>query len=130
MIKTHRRGNTPHALDRDERDETMANAKTLTPKEVAPKLGTTAKTLRKFLRKDEASIAAQNGGTTPQKGGRWAIPVSSLKSLQKRFDAWVAANTKEKDTDTESPEGDDEVEVLEETETVEGDTEGIDDEVA
>ena len=129
MIKTHRRGNTPHALDQDERDETMANAKMLTPKEVAPQLGTTAKTLRKFLRKDEKAIAA-NGGDTPHKGGRWAIPASSLKGLQKRFDAWVATNAKEADTDTESPEGDDEVEVLEETETVEGDTEGIDNEVA
>lgn len=65
-------------------------ARTLTPKEIALEMGTSEKTLRKFLRQDEVlkSLA-------PGKGGRWAIPANSLKPMQKRFDAWKAAQALE-----------------------------------
>lgn len=75
-------------------------AKMLTPKEIALEWDCTAKTLRKFLRKDEKAISL-NGGDTPGKGGRWGIPANSLKTMQKRFDAWNAAK---------APKGEDEVE--------------------
>lgn len=91
-------------------------ARTLTPKEIALEFGVSAKTLRKFLRKDEKAIAA-NGGETPGKGGRWAIPATQVKSLQKRFDAWMQAQREEQAKRREqaesdaTPEQDDEVEL-------------------
>lgn len=99
-------------------------AKTLTPKEIAQQFGTNPKTLRKFLRSD----AKGKGVESPGKGGRWAIPATSLKSLQKRFDAWKAVQaleaqkrrdalaSTESDTEDEAPEGDAEVEVLDDAE--------------
>lgn len=59
---------------------------TLTPKEVALRFGTSPKKLRKFLRSD----AKAKGAESPGKGSRWAIQASTLKTLQKRFDAWNA----------------------------------------
>lgn len=58
-----------------------------TPKEIAGRFGTDPRTLRKFLRSD----AKANGTETPGKGSRWAIEARTLKSLQKRFNAWDAA---------------------------------------
>jgi hypothetical protein len=95
-----------------------------TPKDIALEFETTAKTLRKFLRKDEKAISA-NGGETPGKGGRWAIPASQVKSLQKRFDAWIEANRSKQEDEveaeevTETVETPDEVEVLELEEVLE-----------
>jgi hypothetical protein len=64
----------------------MANTKTLTPKEVAAEFGTSPKRLRKFLRAE----ARENETETPGKGGRWAIPAGTVKSMRKRFDSWAA----------------------------------------
>lgn len=85
-------------------------AKVLTPKEIALEWGISAKTLRKFLRKDAKVITAV-GGTNPGKGGRWSIPASQVKGLRTRFDAWVAANAKpvEEVTDEVIDEVEDEV---------------------
>lgn len=102
--------------------------KTVTPKEIALEWGTTGKTLRKFLRQDEKvkSLA-------PGKGGRWAIPATSLKSLKTRFTSWKVAQAleaqkrreeAEKAESLETPESDNndnEVEVLDEDETVDED---------
>lgn len=55
---------------------------TLTPKEIAVKFDSDPRTVRKFLRSE---------GTRVGKGHRHAIDSKSLKSLQKRFDAWNAA---------------------------------------
>lgn len=94
-------------------------AKTLTPKEIAQKFATDPKTLRKFLRKD----AKNNGTENPGKGARWAIPATSLKSLQKRFDAWNATKHTEKEETVETPEGDIDPEILamEDNDLVDGD---------
>ena len=81
-------------------------ARTMTPKEISLEWGTDAKTLRKFLRAD---IRAK-GGENPGKGQRWAIDARSLKSLQKRFDAWNEAKAAKAAQSTESP---DEAESLE-----------------
>lgn len=62
----------------------MAN--TITPKELATRFETDARTIRKFLRKD----AEVNGTETPGKGSRWEIEAKQVRSLQKRFSAWVA----------------------------------------
>lgn len=83
-------------------------AKTFTPKEIAQKFATDPKTLRKFLRKD----AKDNGGENPGKGARWAIPATSLKGLQKRFDAWNATKHTEKEETVESLEQDIDPEIL------------------
>ena len=77
----------------------------MTPKEIALEWGTDAKTLRKFLRKD----AKDKGVDNPGKGQRWAIEARSLKSMQKRFDAWIAAKAPKGDDAPESdttPEND------------------------
>lgn len=58
--------------------------KTLTPKEIALEWGTSAKTLRKFLRTIDSV-------ESPGKGGRYAIAASKAKSLRKGFDAWKVA---------------------------------------
>lgn len=65
-----------------ERDTKMT--KTLTPKEIALKFETDARTLRKFLRQD----ARDNGTETPGKGSRWEIEAKTVRSLQKRFNIW------------------------------------------
>jgi hypothetical protein len=81
-------------------------AQSRTPKDIALEWGTDAKTLRKFLRKD----IKDKGLESPGKGQRWAIDARSLKSLQKRFDAWNAAKAIKTDDSpetiesTESPE--------------------------
>jgi hypothetical protein len=69
---------------------------TLTPKEIAQKWDTDARTLRKFLRTN----AKAEGVETPGKGGRWGIEAKSLRSLKTRFDAWNADRTP-KGTDEE-----------------------------
>lgn len=65
--------------------------KTLTPKEIALEFSTTGKTLRKFLRSTDSGIS----DLAPGKGGRWAIPATRVKTLQKRFDAWKVAQAEE-----------------------------------
>lgn len=75
----------------------MAN--TITPKELAEKLGSDARTVRKFLRSD----AKANGTETPGKGSRWEIEAKSVRSLSKRFQTWNAARVENAD---DAPETD------------------------
>ena len=67
--------------------------KIITPKELAVQLDTDARTVRKFLRSD----AKANGTETPGKGSRWEIEARSVRSLQKRFNAWNAARAEKQD---------------------------------
>lgn len=60
-------------------------ATTLTPKELALKFETDARTVRKFLRSD-AGLDAKVG-----KGQRWAIEAKQVRSLKARFEKWDAA---------------------------------------
>lgn len=62
---------------------------TLSAKEVAARFETDGRTLRKFLRADARSNDATDA--LPGKGGRYAIEAKELRSLRRRFDAWVAA---------------------------------------
>jgi hypothetical protein len=64
------------------RKEIMA---TLTVKEVAIKLDTDPRTLRKFLRSDASTIDPVG------KGARYAIEAKAVRSLTTRFKAWDAA---------------------------------------
>lgn len=60
-------------------------ATTLTPKELAQRFGTDARTVRKFLRSKDGMDARVG------KGSRWEIEARTVKSLQKRFTGWNAA---------------------------------------
>lgn len=86
---------------------------TLTPKEIAVKFDTDARTVRKFLRSE---------GTRVGKGHRHAIDSKSLKSLAKRFDAWNAARAAAKDADAtdadEVTEGDEVITEGDDTDTL------------
>jgi len=62
-------------------------AAVLSAKEVAVRLDTDPRTLRKFLRHD----AKQNETETPGKGGRYSIEAKKVASLGKRFHAWDEA---------------------------------------
>lgn len=62
---------------------------TITAKELATRLDTDARTVRKFLRAD----AAANEAPTPGKGARYSIEAKQVASLKKRFKAWDAART-------------------------------------
>jgi len=52
----------------------------LTAKAAASKLGTDARTLRKFLRKENGVIG---------QGQRWEIDPADIPALKERFDAWA-----------------------------------------
>jgi hypothetical protein len=62
---------------------------TITPKELAAKLGVDAKTTRKFLRSTEG-LDMKVG-----KGNRWAIESTAVKGLKSRFAKWNAARLEE-----------------------------------
>lgn len=82
---------------------------TKTPKEIAVEFGSDARTVRKFLRSE---------GTRVGKGNRHAVEAKGMKSLRKRFDAWVAAKAEKAPDELETPEVEtNEEEVSEETET-------------
>lgn len=61
-------------------EENEATPATITPKELANRLGTDPKTVRKFLR----SLASER----PGKGGRWAIPTEMIPDLETKFSEW------------------------------------------
>lgn len=63
-----------------------------TTAEVAEKLETTPRTLRKFLRAD----AKANEVETPGKGSRYTIEGKDLNGLKSRFKTWSAAQAEEK----------------------------------
>lgn len=60
-----------------------------TTAQVAEKLDTTPRTLRKFLRSDARTRGAVD--SLPGKGSRYAIEGKDLAPLKKRFTAWVEA---------------------------------------
>jgi hypothetical protein len=62
---------------------------TITPKDLAEKLSTDRKTVRRFLRK-------QRPDEKPGQGGRWAIPVADVAKLKKEFAAFQAAEADRK----------------------------------
>lgn len=62
-----------------------------TPKELAVKFDTDAKTLRKFLRSDASGVADQ----APGKGGRWALEGNAMRGMKSRFNKWDAARREE-----------------------------------
>lgn len=57
-----------------------------TTAQVAAKLDTSPRNLRKFLR------SAQGFDAKVGKGSRWGIEAKEMRSLTKRFTAWTAAN--------------------------------------
>jgi predicted transcriptional regulator len=57
-----------------------------TTTEVAEKLNTTPRTLRKFLRAD--ARANGNADSLPGKGSRYALEGKDLPGMKKRFAAW------------------------------------------
>lgn len=71
----------------------MIKMATLTTTELAAELDTTTRTLRKFLRDDAKGVG---------KGSRYAIEKREVRSLAKRFAAWIDAREAKND----SPEGD------------------------
>ena len=77
---------------------------TLTVKEIAEKIGTTPRTLRKFLR----SEIVENGGTigedSPGKGGRYSFEAKEYRGLEKRFKAWYAAKPESSTDENEEAE--------------------------
>lgn len=85
MIKSTK-GKCPLATDAPKGLIKMA---TLTTAELAAELGTTPRTLRKFLRSDARSRNA--GDTLPGKGSRYAIERKAVKGLNARFIKWQAA---------------------------------------
>ncbi len=62
----------------------MTETKTLTPKDLAEKLSTDSKTVRRFLRK-------AHGDDAPGQGGRWSIPAADVAKLRKEFETWQKA---------------------------------------
>lgn len=60
-----------------------------TTTEVAEKLETTPRTLRKFLRADARSRNAAD--SLPGKGSRYSIEGKDIAPLKKRFKVWAAA---------------------------------------
>lgn len=76
---------------------------TLTPKELAARFDTDARTVRKFLRSTEGMDAKVG------KGQRWAIEAKQVRSLKARFNRWDAARkATDAPADAEAPaEGDD-----------------------
>lgn len=79
----------------------------LSAKDVATKLETSPKTLRKFLREHNRS----QGVATPGKGHRWEIEAKQVRSLKTAFNAWNEAKATKP---AEVPEEGNEVEVTEE----------------
>lgn len=79
--------------------------KTLTVKEVAEKLGTDGRTLRKFLRHEAVEAGGQVGTDTPGKGKRYAIPANEVSKMHKRFESWAEAKAKpEPEAESDSEE--------------------------
>jgi predicted transcriptional regulator len=77
---------------------------TLTTKEIAEKIGTEPRTLRKFLRSEAVESGGKVGEDTPGKGGRYSIEAKEFRGLQKRFEAWSEAHTRSADEIDETPE--------------------------
>jgi hypothetical protein len=77
-------------------------ASTLTVKEIAEKIGTDGRTLRKFLRHEAAEKGGVVGEDTPGKGGRYSIEANKVAGLTKRFATWQEAHTRSADENEET----------------------------
>jgi predicted transcriptional regulator len=88
---------------------------TLTVKEVAEEIGTTARLLRKFLRAETVEAGGKVGEDTPGKGGRYSFTREEADELQERFEAYMAAPAESEDEEDELEETD-EVDELEDSE--------------
>lgn len=64
----------------EEVEEVDGDSEMLTAKAAAAKLGTDARTLRKFLRKENGTVG---------QGQRWEIDPAKLPALKEKFDAWA-----------------------------------------
>lgn len=71
----------------------MTASAVLTTTQVAEKLKTDPKTLRKFFRSDKCDIEPVG------QGKRYAITQADIKELEKAFAAWVTPRAKKADTD-------------------------------
>jgi hypothetical protein len=67
----------------------MAEAKTITPKELSEKLGSDSKTVRRFLR-------ATRPDAKPGQGGRWEIPAADVAKLKTAYAKWTKAQEEAK----------------------------------
>lgn len=66
----------------------MAEEKTFSAKQVATRIGTDAKQLRKFFRDPKS------GYTSVGQGGRYDFPESDLAEIKQKFDAWSSTKTR------------------------------------
>lgn len=66
----------------------MAEEKTFSAKQVATRIGTDARQLRKFFRDSESGYDAVG------QGGRYDFPESQLPEIKAKFDAWAATKTR------------------------------------
>lgn len=66
----------------------MAEEKTFSAKQVATRIGTEAKILRKFFRDDNSGYKAVG------QGGRYEFPESDLPAIKKAFDEWNKGKTR------------------------------------
>lgn len=70
------------------------------------KFETDPRTIRKFLRDDAKSNGGEVGVDTPGKGSRYAIESKSVRSLQTRFNRWVAEKSAKSEGADEVAESD------------------------
>lgn len=76
---------------------------TLTIKEVAARLDTTPREVRKFLRSEANDTACRPVG----KGARYAIEAKAMRSLASKFKAWDATRAPAvNEAPDDTPEGD------------------------
>jgi hypothetical protein len=78
-------------------------------KEVAEKIGTDPRTLRKFLRFEVKEAGGTIGEDSPGKGGRYSLEANKVNALSKRFASWndnrkAAASEPEAEGDAELEE--------------------------
>ena len=85
ILPGHSRPEPLRAVDWISKEEiAVTETKTLTPKDLAEKLSTDSKTVRRFLRK-------AHGDDAPGQGGRWAIQAAQVAKLRKEFETWQKA---------------------------------------
>jgi hypothetical protein len=66
----------------------VAEEKTFSAKQVATRIGTDARQLRKFFRDSESGYDAVG------QGGRYDFPESQLPEIKAKFDAWASTKTR------------------------------------
>ncbi len=72
----------------------MSEGKTLGAKQVATRIGTDAKTFRKFLRQVGSGVG---------QGRRYDFPEADVPELKRQFDKWLAASKAPKTKEPEKP---------------------------